>query len=234
VRGMIARLERAEVKPAACFVGEPTEMGVVIAPPRGSRRRSPSCRSRRGRRGGRRARSGGTDRSTTTVLRPGPRRCAPTGWCRARRMGRSSPTHWPCCRSYRARAHAPRRVGRDRLRPIRPMRGSICGSWYRSRPGLRALRWLVARASFIRINLFKPHCTRQDVRKPQDQGARSAAVRALRDPAPPARWPRWGFGSAARRRHQPNGGGAGSASECLNITTPLDLFQTARRPRREG
>jgi len=30
VRGMIARLERAEVKPAACFVGEPTEMGVVI------------------------------------------------------------------------------------------------------------------------------------------------------------------------------------------------------------
>jgi acetylornithine deacetylase len=30
VRGMIARLERAQVKPAACFVGEPTEMGVVI------------------------------------------------------------------------------------------------------------------------------------------------------------------------------------------------------------
>jgi acetylornithine deacetylase len=30
VRGMIARLERAKVKPAACFVGEPTEMGVVI------------------------------------------------------------------------------------------------------------------------------------------------------------------------------------------------------------
>src|SRR5262249_20715360 len=30
VRGMIARLQRAEVKPAACFVGEPTEMGVVI------------------------------------------------------------------------------------------------------------------------------------------------------------------------------------------------------------
>jgi acetylornithine deacetylase len=30
VRGMIARLERAPVKPAACFVGEPTEMGVVI------------------------------------------------------------------------------------------------------------------------------------------------------------------------------------------------------------
>jgi acetylornithine deacetylase len=30
VRSMIARLERAKVKPAACFVGEPTEMGVVI------------------------------------------------------------------------------------------------------------------------------------------------------------------------------------------------------------
>ena len=30
VRGMIARLERAKVKPAACFVGEPTEMRVVI------------------------------------------------------------------------------------------------------------------------------------------------------------------------------------------------------------
>jgi len=30
VRGMIARLKRAEMKPAACFVGEPTEMGVVI------------------------------------------------------------------------------------------------------------------------------------------------------------------------------------------------------------
>ena len=30
VRGMIARLERAQMKPAACFVGEPTEMGVVI------------------------------------------------------------------------------------------------------------------------------------------------------------------------------------------------------------
>src|SRR5499427_3375561 len=30
VRGMIARLERAEVKPAGCFVGEPTLMGVVI------------------------------------------------------------------------------------------------------------------------------------------------------------------------------------------------------------
>jgi acetylornithine deacetylase len=30
VRRMIARLERAPVKPAACFVGEPTEMGVMI------------------------------------------------------------------------------------------------------------------------------------------------------------------------------------------------------------
>src|SRR5262245_16576195 len=30
VRGMIARLKQAKVKPAACFVGEPTEMGVVI------------------------------------------------------------------------------------------------------------------------------------------------------------------------------------------------------------
>jgi acetylornithine deacetylase len=30
VRGIIARLEGAKVKPAACFVGEPTEMGVVI------------------------------------------------------------------------------------------------------------------------------------------------------------------------------------------------------------
>ena len=30
VRGMIAQLERAKVKPAACFVGEPTEMRVVI------------------------------------------------------------------------------------------------------------------------------------------------------------------------------------------------------------
>ena len=30
VRGLIARLERAPVKPAICFVGEPTEMGVVI------------------------------------------------------------------------------------------------------------------------------------------------------------------------------------------------------------
>jgi acetylornithine deacetylase len=30
VRSMIARLERAKVKPAACFVGEPTEMRVVI------------------------------------------------------------------------------------------------------------------------------------------------------------------------------------------------------------
>jgi|SRR6516164_10143975 len=31
----------------------------------------------------------------------------------------------------------------------------------------------------------------------------SRAHVALRDPAPPARWPRWGFGGAARRRHQP-------------------------------
>jgi acetylornithine deacetylase/succinyl-diaminopimelate desuccinylase-like protein len=30
VRSMIARLEHAQVKPTACFVGEPTEMGVVI------------------------------------------------------------------------------------------------------------------------------------------------------------------------------------------------------------
>jgi acetylornithine deacetylase len=30
VRGMIARLKQAKVQPAACFVGEPTEMGVVI------------------------------------------------------------------------------------------------------------------------------------------------------------------------------------------------------------
>jgi len=30
VRSMIARLEHAKVKPAVCFVGEPTEMGVVI------------------------------------------------------------------------------------------------------------------------------------------------------------------------------------------------------------
>jgi hypothetical protein len=30
-------------------------------------------------------------------------------------------------------------------------------------------------------------------------------VSALRDPAPPARWPKWGFGGAALRRHQPNG-----------------------------
>src|SRR5260370_22599796 len=36
VRGMIARLGRAKVKPAACFVGEPTEMGVVIG--RGGKR----------------------------------------------------------------------------------------------------------------------------------------------------------------------------------------------------
>jgi len=43
------------------------------------------------------------------------------------------------------------------------MRGSICGSWYRSRPGLRALRWLVARASFIRINL--PHRASSNIGK---------------------------------------------------------------------
>jgi acetylornithine deacetylase len=30
VRGLIAQLERASVKPIGCFVGEPTEMGVVI------------------------------------------------------------------------------------------------------------------------------------------------------------------------------------------------------------
>jgi acetylornithine deacetylase len=30
VRGLIARLEHAKVKPIGCFVGEPTEMGVVI------------------------------------------------------------------------------------------------------------------------------------------------------------------------------------------------------------
>src|SRR6516225_10504695 len=29
-----------------------------------------------------------------------------------------------------------------------------------------------------------------------------SSPRALRDPAPPAAWPRWGFGGAARRRHQ--------------------------------
>ena len=30
VRGLIAQLERARVKPIGCFVGEPTEMNVVI------------------------------------------------------------------------------------------------------------------------------------------------------------------------------------------------------------
>jgi HsdM N-terminal domain len=30
----------------------------------------------------------------------------------------------------------------------------------------------------------------------------SRVLRALRDPAPPAPWPRWGFGGAAQRRHQ--------------------------------
>jgi hypothetical protein len=34
----------------------------------------------------------------------------------------------------------------------------------------------------------------------------SPSLRAPRDPAPPACWPRWGFGGAAQRRHKPNGG----------------------------
>ena len=36
--------------------------------------------------------------------------------------------------------------------------------------------------------------------------------RALRDPAPPARWPRWGFGGAARRRKELNG-----ESQCQSL-----------------
>ena len=42
--------------------------------------------------------------------------------------------------------------------------------------------------------------------------ASSGRHRALRDPAPPACWPRWGFGGAARRRHEPNGG-----SQCQSL-----------------
>ena len=38
----------------------------------------------------------------------------------------------------------------------------------------------------------------------------SGRVRALRDPAPPACWPRWGFGGAARCRH--------NRMEDLNVT----------------
>src|SRR5215470_13730786 len=54
----------------------------------------------------------------------------------------------------------------------------------------------------VQAALYPTRCT-QTTRPRGAVGSRKGAQRS----APPARWPRWGFGSAARRRHQPNGGG---------------------------
>jgi hypothetical protein len=53
--------------------------------------------------------------------------------------------------------------------------------------------------------------------------ANSGSQRAPRDPAPPAPWPRWGFGGAARRRYQPNGG-----SRCQRLRRSHPLGQHTR------
>ena len=53
--------------------------------------------------------------------------------------------------------------------------------------------------------------------------ASSGAPWALRDPAPPASWPRWGFGGAARRRHEPNGG-----SQCQRLRSNDQLHHPQR------
>ena len=52
------------------------------------------------------------------------------------------------------------------------------------------------------------------------------ALRSPRDPAPSALWPRWGFGGAARRRHQPNGG-----SQCRSLRSNQQLHHPQRRHR---
>jgi len=49
------------------------------------------------------------------------------------------------------------------------------------------------------------------------------ALRSPRDPAPSALWPRWGFGGAARRRHQPNGG-----SQCQSLQSNEQLHHPQR------
>ena len=59
-------------------------------------RRSPSCRRRRGRTGGRRARRRRTGRSTSPGRRPAPRRCGRTARGRRARAARSWRADWPC------------------------------------------------------------------------------------------------------------------------------------------
>src|SRR5262245_65441309 len=56
------------------------------------------------------------------------------------------------------------------------------------------------------------------------------APRALRDPAPPAPWPRWGFGGAARRRHQPKRRISMSKSAKKRSPRPAHTETTAAKP----
>src|SRR6516225_1698487 len=58
----------------------------------------------------------------------------------------------------------------------------------------------------------------------------SRAHVALRDPAPPARWPRWGFGGAARRRHQPKRRISMSKSAKKRSPRPAHTEATAAKP----
>jgi hypothetical protein len=59
--------------------------------------------------------------------------------------------------------------------------------------------------------------------------ANSERVRTLRDPAPPAGWPWWGFGDAAPRRHEPNG-----ASQCQSLRKSDQLHHRQRRSLRQS
>jgi hypothetical protein len=59
--------------------------------------------------------------------------------------------------------------------------------------------------------------------------ANSERVRMLRDPAPPAGWPWWGFGGAAPRRHEPNGG-----SQCQSLRKSDQLHHRQRRSLRQS
>jgi hypothetical protein len=59
--------------------------------------------------------------------------------------------------------------------------------------------------------------------------ANSERVKTLRDPAPPAGWPWWGFGGAAPRRHEPNGG-----SQCQSLRKSDQLHHRQRRSLRQS
>ena len=90
------------------------------APSPARRRRSPSYRRCRGRRGGRRARPSCRDRCPRAGRWPAPRPCGRRGRCRRRRRVRWSRTGWRGCRSRRGSRCSRRRGSPDSRAPTRP------------------------------------------------------------------------------------------------------------------